>query len=239
MLQLAACLQGVSASLQLQPACASTGADETVAAMLQQVCYCVPPCADDDCGCHAVTRVHLQRRGCHSEVACVYCPSLLQMMTVAAMLSPESSVFLGNKGPEQLAAGTEQQGGRGTTKPLAYAAGHAAYGRCSGIRGSHTTVGSRTVAVHSQLPNHALLTPNNALLTGLHDCSLLPPTAPSAGQQGGRGGGGGPSISEQGRELLKELQQEGLGDHILLLRLYEASLGAVQWTGQQLGRHQA
>ncbi|KAI7837808.1 hypothetical protein COHA_008436 [Chlorella ohadii] len=78
-----------------------------------------------------------------------------QMMTVAAMLSPESSVFLGNKGPEQLAAGTEQQG-----------------------------------------------------------------------QQGGRGGGGGPSISEQGRELLKELQQEGLGDHILLLRLYEASLGA-------------
>ncbi|PRW39269.1 pre-mRNA-splicing factor ATP-dependent RNA helicase PRP1 [Chlorella sorokiniana] len=76
---------------------------------------------------------------------------LEQMMTVASMLSPESSVFMGNKGPEQLAAGTDQQG-----------------------------------------------------------------------QQGGRGGGGGPPISEQGRELLKELQKEGLGDHILLLRLYEA-----------------
>lgn len=93
------------------------------------------------------------------------------------------------------------------------------------------------MAVRSQLPNQALLTPNNALLPGRHDCSLRPPTAPNAGQQGGRGGGGGPSISEQGRELLKELQQEGLGDHILLLRLYEASCGAVQWAGRQLGRH--
>lgn len=37
--------------------------------------------------------------------------ALPQMMTVASMLSPESSVFLGGKGPEQLAAGTDQQGG--------------------------------------------------------------------------------------------------------------------------------
>ena len=83
---------------------------------------------------------------------------LQQMMTVAAMLSPESSVFLGGKGPEQLAAGDQQQGGGG-----------------------------------------------------------------GGGQPGkGRGGGGGPGISPQGRELLGELMQEGLGDHILLLRLYEA-----------------
>lgn len=40
-------------------------------------------------------------------------PYVRQMMTVASMLSPESSVFLGGKGPEQLAAGTEQQGGLG------------------------------------------------------------------------------------------------------------------------------
>ena len=33
------------------------------------------------------------------------------MMTVAAMLSPESSVFIGGKGPEQLAAGEDQQQG--------------------------------------------------------------------------------------------------------------------------------
>jgi ATP-dependent RNA helicase DHX8/PRP22 len=81
---------------------------------------------------------------------------LQQMMTVAALLSPESSVFIGGKGPEQLAAG-DQQG---------------------------------------------------------------------QGQQQGKGrepgaGSGGPGISPQGRELLRELMQEGLGDHILLLRLYE------------------
>lgn len=35
-------------------------------------------------------------------------PPVCQMMTVAAMLSPESSVFLGNRGPEQLAAGEKE-----------------------------------------------------------------------------------------------------------------------------------
>lgn len=68
----------------------------------------------------------------------------------------------------------------------------------------------------------------------------LPPLI-LAGQQGGRGGGGGPSISDQGRQLLKELQKEGLGDHILLLRLYEVGLGwlwrmAVRSWQQELGQ---
>lgn len=53
-----------------------------------------------------------------------------------------------------------------------------------------------------------------------------------AGQQGGRGGGGGASISEQGRELLRELQKEGLGDHILLLRLYEVNCRAPAGQGK-------
>ncbi|KAL4440347.1 hypothetical protein ABPG75_003348 [Micractinium tetrahymenae] len=86
---------------------------------------------------------------------------LEQMMTVAAMLSPESSVFVGGKGPEQLAAGEEQQ----------------------------------------------------------------------QGQQRGRQQGG-PAISPHGRQLLKELMQAGLGDHILLLRLYEAweqAGGSIDW----------
>ncbi|EFN54077.1 hypothetical protein CHLNCDRAFT_136192 [Chlorella variabilis] len=42
------------------------------------------------------------------------------------------------------------------------------------------------------------------------------------GGGGGGGGGGAPAISAAGRQLLQELMQEGLGDHILLLRLYEA-----------------
>ena len=54
--------------------------------------------------------IESSRRGCGS---CPHdpprpprpAPPCPQMMTVAAMLSPESSVFLGNKGPEQLAAG--------------------------------------------------------------------------------------------------------------------------------------
>jgi ATP-dependent RNA helicase DHX8/PRP22 len=55
-----------------------------------------------------------------------------------------------------------------------------------------------------------------------------------AGQKEGRGRGGdaGPGISAHGRQLLGELQQEGLGDHMLLLRLYEAweAAGqAVEW----------
>lgn len=120
------------------------------------------------------------------------------------MLSPESSVFLGGKGPEQLAAGTEQQG---AAAPAAHAALRWALG-CPGT--AHPPPGSS--CPHS-FP----------LRRALHPPLLCVPAA--AGQQGGRGGGGGPAISAQGRELLKELQQEGLGDHILLLRLYEASCG--------------
>lgn len=58
-------------------------------------------------------------------------------------------------------------------------------------------------------------------------CHLMP----TAGQQGGRGAQGGPTISPQGRELLKELMQEGLGDHVLLLRLYEV---CGDWAGERL-----
>ena len=68
------------------------------------------------------------------------------MLTTAAMLSPESNVFLGGKGPEQLVA--------------------------------------------------------------------------AAGGEGERRGGA-PGISAEGRQLLTELVAEGLGDHVLLLRLYE------------------
>ena len=34
--------------------------------------------------------------------------------------------------------------------------------------------------------------------------------------------GAGPTVSEAGREMLADLMTEGLGDHILLLRLYQA-----------------
>ncbi len=34
--------------------------------------------------------------------------------------------------------------------------------------------------------------------------------------------GAGPTVSEAGREMLGDLMKEGLGDHILLLRLYQA-----------------
>ncbi|KAL4856425.1 putative pre-mRNA-splicing factor ATP-dependent RNA helicase DEAH4 [Chlorella vulgaris] len=84
------------------------------------------------------------------ELGCLH-----QMMTVAAMLSPESSVFVGGKGPEQLVAG-DRQGQQ------------------------------------------------------------------QQQQQGGGGRGAPAGISDQGRALLKELMADGLGDHILLLRLYEA-----------------
>lgn len=53
-------------------------------------------------------------------------------------------------------------------------------------------------------------------------CPHIPLRCLRAGQQRGRQQGG-PTISPQGRQLLKELQQEGMGDHILLLRLYEVS----------------
>lgn len=79
----------------------------------------------------------------------------MQMMTVASMLSPESSVFVGGKGPEQLAAADKE--------------------------------------------------------------------GAAAQQQGGRGGGGAPALSPHGRQLLNDLMQEGLGDHVMLLRLYEVS----------------
>ena len=32
----------------------------------------------------------------------------------------------------------------------------------------------------------------------------------------------GPAVSEAGRSMLADLMKEGLGDHILLLRLYQA-----------------
>lgn len=42
------------------------------------------------------------------------------------------------------------------------------------------------------------------------------------GQQQGKGGTYPSSISDEGRSLLKELMRDGFGDHILLLKLYQA-----------------
>jgi ATP-dependent RNA helicase DHX8/PRP22 len=85
-----------------------------------------------------------------------------EMLTVASMLSPEGSVFLGNKGPEQLVNGD-----------------------------SHTSTnggeGYNNYNYNNQKSQH--------------------------GQQ--------VLISQHGRYLLNEMMVDGLGDHILLLRLWQ------------------
>lgn len=133
------------------------------------------------------------------------------MMTVAAALSPESSMFLGNKGPEQLAAG-DQQGERGQSVCM-WVGG---YGPWQGRERK-----KRESAGWLLQPRRARRRPT------LRAPRPRPPSPASAGKDGGRGSGsgGGPAISAQGRELLTELMQEGLGDHVLLLRLYEVRRG--------------
>ena len=53
-----------------------------------------------------------------------------------------------------------------------------------------------------------------------------PPQGPQqiaqAAAEGGRGGGQGGGATPEGRALLEALLGEGLGDHVLLLRLYQA-----------------
>lgn len=94
-----------------------------------------------------------------------------QMMSVAAMLSPESSVFIGGKGPEQLAAGEQQQQGGGL-------GGSAASVPCAAPRG--------TVCRRCEPPSHRHLPrregpPAQASSRAGSTAAAGPPSAPKGG----------------------------------------------------------